>query len=86
MSEILIKLRSEWIKERDKFPQGSRQWDKLHFGVYALDEAIESLKARKVWRYTIDRNISLDVVLNRREPVSADDGNLFEREKTDIFS
>jgi hypothetical protein len=63
--KTLIDLRAEWIKERDKFEQDSQEFIRLHFGIYALDEAIDSLEAGKVRRYK-DKNISLDSMLRRK--------------------
>lgn len=57
----LENLRGEWIKERDKYPYHSREWWHLHFGIYALDEAIETQKAKRIWRYKQDARVTLPV-------------------------
>jgi hypothetical protein len=55
----LTNLRAEWIKERDQFTPASEEWWKRHRGIYALDEAIHTLQAGRVWRYKDDRNIEI---------------------------
>lgn len=63
--EILIRLRGEWIKERDRYGQESQAFIRLHFGVYALDEAIDSLEHGEVRQYK-DKGISLFSMLRRK--------------------
>ena len=58
----LIYLRAEWIYWRDTFSYQSKEWWRLHFGIYALDEAIYTLEEGKVTRHA-DFNRSLDFVL-----------------------
>ena len=48
---VLNQLRDEWIKDRDKHPAGSAEERMFHFGIYGIEEAINSLKAGKVCRY-----------------------------------
>lgn len=64
--DLLIQLRSIWIQERDKFASHSREAIRLHFGIYALDEAINTVENGKVWRYN-ENGISLESMLMRSE-------------------
>jgi len=48
---LLTALRSEWIKERDKFTFSNKKFAEKKAGIYALDEAIKTIKAGEVKRY-----------------------------------
>lgn len=48
---LLTELRSHWMKECNEKTYGSPQWMGKHQGVYALDEAIKTVKAGKLKRY-----------------------------------
>ena len=64
--ELLKTLRKRWMDDRDEFLPYSREWLRLHFGVYALDEAIRTLENDEIFRYK-ENNISLDSMLKRGE-------------------
>ncbi|MFH5832358.1 hypothetical protein [Halalkalibaculum sp. DA384] len=48
---LLTELRSHWVEDRDEKTYGSPQWMGKHQGVYALDEAIKTIKAGELKRY-----------------------------------